>query len=100
MSILKNNRHEIFAQGLAIGMTAHAAYVAAGYKKNRGNAATTKANQSVSDRVREIKQAAAQRAAGTLDDIIAKLEYITLGGMSKFVRIGDSGQPKIDLSDC
>ena len=100
MGILKKNRHEIFAQGLAIGMTADAAYVAAGYKRNRGNAATAKANQSISQRVREIKEAAAERAAKTLDEIIAELERIAFGGMSKFVRIDDNGQPKIDLSNC
>ena len=36
---LKNPRHEAFAQALARGMSASAAYVEAGYKANRHNAA-------------------------------------------------------------
>ena len=53
MPILPNNRHELFAQGLATGLSADAAYQAAGYKPNRGNAATLKANQSISKRVED-----------------------------------------------
>jgi hypothetical protein len=40
MSALKNPRHERFAQALAKGMSADAAYKAVGYKPHRGNAAT------------------------------------------------------------
>ena len=36
---LKNPRHEAFAQAGARGMSASAAYVEAGYKANRHNAA-------------------------------------------------------------
>jgi phage terminase small subunit len=49
-----NAKHELFAQALASGKTATEAYVAAGYKANRGNAATLKQDQSISNRVVEI----------------------------------------------
>ena len=46
MPPLKNPRHEAFAQGLARGMSASAAYVAAGYKANRHNAAALARDRS------------------------------------------------------
>lgn len=58
---LTNQRHELFAQGLAAGKTADEAYAAAGYKPNRGNASVLKSNQSISDRVAEILGASAKR---------------------------------------
>lgn len=100
MGILPNARHEAFAQALAKGMTADAAYAAAGYKPNRGNATTLKAKQSISDRVDELMAAAAKRSAKTLDDVIAEYERIAFTGLSKFVRINADGTPQIDLSQC
>lgn len=38
MPILRNTRHEAFAQNLAKGMSAAAAYRKAGYKANDGSA--------------------------------------------------------------
>jgi len=54
MSVLKNSRHERFAQELAKGKTATEAYELAGYKANSGNAATLKATQSISKRLEEL----------------------------------------------
>lgn len=54
MPVLVNSKHERFAQALASGETADAAYAIAGYKANRGNASTLKANQIILDRVAEI----------------------------------------------
>jgi phage terminase small subunit len=100
MGVLSNPKHEAFAQALARGMTADAAYAEAGYKPNRGNATTLKANQSILSRVEEIMEAAAQRSAKTLDDVIAEYERIAFTGLSKFVRIDADGTPQIDLSQC
>ncbi len=69
MPVLDNARHEAFAQALAKGMSADAAYQEAGYKANRGNATTLKANQSVKDRVAEIQGKAAIRTEITIDRI-------------------------------
>ena len=52
--VLDNQRHERFAQELAKGKTADEAYQLAGYKPNRGNATTPKANQSIAARVAEL----------------------------------------------
>jgi len=74
MPILSNSRHELFAQELAKGATADEAYQLAGYKANRGNASTLKANQIVADRVAEILAAGAERAEITVHDIAAQLD--------------------------
>ena len=47
---------------MAKGMTADEAYQKAGFKPNRGNAATLKANQSILDRVAEIQGKASAKA--------------------------------------
>ena len=51
---LKNARHERFAQELAKGATADAAYAAAGYKPNRCNASRLKSKENIFDRVQEL----------------------------------------------
>jgi phage terminase small subunit len=53
MGELSNARHERFAQELAAGNPADAAYKAAGYQKHRGNAARLSANEHVKDRVKD-----------------------------------------------
>lgn len=70
---LTNARHERFAQALASGETADAAYEIAGFKPNRGNAATLKAKQSVQDRVAEILVAAADRVEVTQSYVISSI---------------------------
>jgi len=74
MPVLKNARHERFAQELAKGKTADEAYALAGFKANRGNAATLKANQSISKRVAEIQGRAAEKAAVTIQSLTDELE--------------------------
>lgn len=74
MPVLKNARHETFAQGLAKGMTADEAYQKAGFKPNRGNAATLKANQSILDRVTELQSKAIKKAEITVDSLAQELE--------------------------
>lgn len=78
MAALKNQRHELFAQSLAKGKTADEAYQEAGYKPNRGNAATLKANQSISDRVQELKDRAAEKVkidiAWVLDRLVENVD--------------------------
>ncbi len=54
MPALENTRHELFAHELAKGATVDEAYQNAGFKPNRGNAATLKAKQSVSNRANEL----------------------------------------------
>lgn len=74
LPLLKNTRHERFAQELAQGKTATEAYVLAGYKANDGNAATLKANEEVAARVAELQDRASIRAEITVASLLAETE--------------------------
>jgi phage terminase small subunit len=71
---LRNPRHERFAQELAAGNTADVAYVLAGYRENRSNAARLNASQDIQKRVAEIQSVGAERAAVTVETLIAEAE--------------------------
>ena len=71
---VRNPRHERFAQELATGKSADAAYVLAGYRANRSNAARLNANQDIQRRVAEIQSLGAERAAITVETLIAEAE--------------------------
>lgn len=87
MPALSNPKHERFAQALAKGETADAAYVIAGYEENRGNATRLKANESVEARVAEILERAAMRAE------------ITVAGISeRLLMIADKGEKLAEAS--
>lgn len=73
MPALENPRHERFAQLLAKGETADAAYVAAGYAENRHNASRLKTNETVTRRVAEIQERAATRTEVTVASITERL---------------------------
>jgi hypothetical protein len=85
MPALANSRHEAFAQALARGLSAAAAYVEAGYKANRHNAAALAREKHIRTRVNELheeqlaihQQATAEAAANakvTLESLIAEGE--------------------------
>lgn len=80
MPVLSNAKHERFAQALAKGETADAAYVTAGFKENRGNATRLKANESVMSRVAEIQGRAAIRTEITVASITDRLLAIATRG--------------------
>jgi len=65
MSVLTNSKHEKFAQAVAKGVSASAAYVAAGYSKASAgsNATRMMENEGVSARIAELQ---AVLAAGTI----------------------------------
>jgi hypothetical protein len=74
LSVLPNARHEQFAQQLAQGKDADEAYALAGYKPNRGNAATLKAKQSISARVTQLQAKAAKKVAVSVEGLADELE--------------------------
>jgi len=85
MPILANPKHEAFAQGLARGSSASAAYVEAGYKPNRHNAAALAREKHIRTRVNELQEEqlaihqqatveAAANAKVTLESLIAEAE--------------------------
>lgn len=76
MPVLKNSRHEIFAQARAGGKTVDDAYITAGFKANRGNAARLNANESIKARIAEITAKAAEKAEWTASDRLTSLKEI------------------------
>jgi alpha-beta hydrolase superfamily lysophospholipase len=74
VATLRNPRHERFAQELATGKSADAAYGLAGYRENRSNAARLSANEDIQRRVAEIQSVGAELAAITVETLIAEAE--------------------------
>ena len=56
MPELSSQRQERFCQYAATGMTADQAYIAAGYRPNRGNPSRLKAKDSIRQRITEIER--------------------------------------------
>jgi hypothetical protein len=94
MPALKNPRHEAFAQALARGLSASAAYVETGYKANRHNAAALAREEHIKTRVTELQeeqlaihqQATAAAAANkqvTIESLIAEAEAARAKAMSE-----------------
>lgn len=78
MPILKNQRHERFAQELAKGKSQADAYNAAGYEAE-GNSAEAAAsrllrNVKISERVAELQERGAKRAEVTVESLITEAE--------------------------
>lgn len=95
---LPNIRHERFAQGLAEGLTADAAYEAAGYKANRGNAARLNADESIKARVAHILGKGAERAEITIEKVLRELALLGFANMQDYMRAGPDGDPYLDFS--
>lgn len=74
MPVLKNARHEAFAQALAKGKTAEKAYVEAGYKANRHNAAALAREEHISTRVAELQARVAKKVEVTVESLAIELE--------------------------
>lgn len=74
MPVLFDQRRERFAQLLAEGKSTHDAYIAAGYKPNRGNATRLKANEVIRKRVQELQNEAAMEAKITKADVLRMLQ--------------------------
>ncbi|WP_323012905.1 hypothetical protein [Devosia sp.] len=87
MAALKNARHERFAQGLASGKTAEEAYVEAGFRPNRGNAARLKANESIRARAKELTERAAEGVVLTRQWVLEQLA----DNAAKAKKVGDFG---------
>ena len=81
MPILENIRHEAFAQALAKGMTADAAYLAAGYKPSRSAASRLCANVNVSLRVEALRARASANLEFSLQWLLERTEEARQGAM-------------------
>ena len=80
MGALTNGKHELFAQALAQGMSATAAYAEAGYSPHDGNAARLSGNERVRSRVAELKARAASGVVVNVATITERLLAIAAKG--------------------
>ena len=74
MPVLSNPRWERFAQELAQGKSANEAYVEAGYKENRHNAAALARSQHISTRLQELQERGAAKVEITQARLLEMLE--------------------------
>jgi phage terminase small subunit len=92
MPALRNQRRELFAQGLAQGKTANAAYIDAGYRPNRHNASRLKTNETIVARVAELQTRRRDRFVLTRQHLIERLlENIENALGRKPVNVGKEG---------
>lgn len=85
---LTNARHEAFAQGLAKGLSASEAYVAAGYKESRSAASRLSTNVNIEARVAELVGKGAAKAETTVARVLQELGRI---GFSDLRRVFTDG---------
>lgn len=86
MPVLKNPKHELFAQEVAKGTTLEIAYERAGYAPSRKNAQRLRSNEGVSRRIEEILSLAAERTGVTIERIAGELAKIGFSDIRKAVR--------------
>ncbi len=96
MPMLKNPRHEAFAQGIAKGMSASEAYEAAGYKPHRGNAARMSANESVRERVLELIRPAIEETEVTVTRVVEEMAYLAFQNPVDAIRAFDGTEGKLE----
>ena len=98
MPVLSNSKHERFAQEIAQGVSASAAFVAAGYAKNDGNASRLNGNEKVRARVEELLSEGAEKAGVTIQRIVDELAKVGFANMLDYMRAGPDGDPYLDFS--
>lgn len=76
MPVLRNGKHEAFAQALANGKTASDAYVSAGFNPSRSAASRLSTNVNIERRVAEIKARVAEKAEWSAADRLSSLKTI------------------------
>ena len=98
MPVLKNPRHEKFAQQVAKGKTADQAYIDAGYKEHRGNASTLRGMPAICERIGELVDKAASKAEISIQMIVAELAKIGFSNILDYLEIQDEGTFTTDFS--
>jgi phage terminase small subunit len=77
MPVLKNPRHEYFAQGIAKGLSQTQAYIEAGYNSKTGaevSASRLIRKANIKARANELRERGAIRAEITIADLVQELE--------------------------
>jgi phage terminase small subunit len=99
--MLRNARHEAFAQGVAEGKSSRAAYMAAFSKCKKDVAADASATKLLSRpevraRIDELISAAAEKAGVTIERVVAELARIGFADIRRVVSWGPDGVVVLD----
>ncbi len=84
MPVLENERHELFAQNCAKGMSEFEAYKSAGLggkneSSTRGSASRLRSNAHITARIRELQKEAAKQAVAEIKDEIVTTQMVLKG---------------------
>jgi phage terminase small subunit len=99
MPILKNPRHEKYAQLLAQMNSQDAAYAGAGYKPNASHASRLARNGKVAARVAELVEIGAEKAEIDVAKVLAELAKIGFANMLDYVGFTKDGDPYVTLAN-
>ena len=99
MPVLKNAKHEKFAQGLAKGITAEQSYIEAGYKPSRSAASRLSTNVNIKARVAEIVNIGAEKAEATVERVIKEMARLGFADLRKAFTSSGSLVPPEDWDD-
>jgi hypothetical protein len=83
MPVLKNARHELFAQSIAQGKTQAEAYQLAGYKDDRRNASHLRDRPEIEERIRQLTTKNAEKVEITA-------QYLT----NRLIRLADRAEER------
>jgi len=83
MPVLEDARHELFCQERVSGRSIIDSYVAAGFKRDTGNATVLNGKPHIQERLAELKTAAAERVEITQAMVLAELGKIGFSDIRK-----------------
>lgn len=89
MPVLKNPKHELFAQQVAKGVALDDAYEAVGYARSSKNAARLRKNEGIQRRIEEILSQAAVIAQVEVAQVLDELAKIAFSDVRRAIRWGD-----------
>jgi phage terminase small subunit len=98
MPALANTRHELFCQNLTKGMSEVAAYEAAGYARDLGNACHLAQKPHIRARVQELLEKAGKRAEITAARVLEEMAKLAFHNPADYLKIEDDGSAVVDLS--
>ncbi len=96
MPVLKNARHERFAQNITKGMSATKAYEKAGYKRNDGSAGRLHRNAQVQERIAELMAPAVEATQATVERVLKEMVRLAFYDMTAIL---DSTNGRIAMKD-
>ena len=96
MAILKNARHEKFAQNLARGMSATKAYAKVGYKPSEAHASRLAGYGKVRTRVAELMAPAIEATEATVERVLKEMVRLAFYDMTAIL---DSTNGRIAMKD-